>query len=150
MSVFVDTGVFYAHHDTDASRHVVGTDALNAVLSSAEYGHVITSDYVYDETVTLTQTRTGDVDAGYEVGRRIRGEGYPSAVGLLYSSPALFDRAVSVHRTHADHELSFTDAMTVAMVEYHEVYGVLSFDDDFDGIVSRLVPETLTFTEDGK
>ena len=40
MSVFVDTGVFYAHHDTDASRHTVGTDALNTVLSSAEFGHV--------------------------------------------------------------------------------------------------------------
>ncbi len=45
MSVFVDTGVFYAHHDTDASRHTVGADALNTVLSSAEYGHVMTSDY---------------------------------------------------------------------------------------------------------
>ena len=77
MSVFVDTGVFYAHHDADASRHTVGTEALNTVLSSAEYGHVMTSDYVYDETVTLTQRRTGDIDAGLEVGRRIRGAGYP-------------------------------------------------------------------------
>ena len=121
MSVFVDTGVFYAHHDTDASRHTVGTDALNTVLSSAEFGHVMTSDYVYDETVTLTQVRTGDVDAGLEVGRRIRGAGYPSAIELLQSSSTLFDRAVSVHQTYADHELSFTDAMTVAMVDYHEI-----------------------------
>ena len=29
MSVFVGTGVFYAHHDTDAGRHTVGTDAVN-------------------------------------------------------------------------------------------------------------------------
>ncbi|MEZ3163809.1 PIN domain-containing protein [Halorubrum sp. RMP-47] len=149
MSVFVDTGVFYAHHDTDASRHAVGTDALNAVLSSTEYGHVMTSDYVYDETVTLTQMRTGDIDAGRKVGQRIRGEGYPSAIELLHSSPPLFDRAVSVHETYADHEISFTDAMTVAMVKYHEIDGILSFDDDFDGIVPRLVPKTLTFTEDG-
>ncbi|QUO47720.1 type II toxin-antitoxin system VapC family toxin [Halorubrum ruber] len=105
---------------------------------------VKTSDYVYDETVTLTQRRTGDVDAGLEVGRRIRGAGYPSAIELLHSSPTLVDRAVSVHQTYADHELSFTDAMTVAMVEYHEIDGVLSFDDDFDGIVSRLVPDTLS------
>ncbi|WP_435161993.1 hypothetical protein [Halorubrum sp. SY-15] len=47
MSVFVDTGVFYAHHDTDASRHGTGTAALNAVLRSPEYGHVMTSDYIY-------------------------------------------------------------------------------------------------------
>ncbi len=52
---------------------------------------------------------------------------------------------MSVHQTYADHELSFTDAMTVAMAKYHEIDGVLSFDDDFDGIVPRLVPDTLTF-----
>ena len=52
---------------------------------------------------------------------------------------------VSVHQTYADHDPSFTDAMTVAMVEYNEIDGVLSFDDDFDGIVPRLVPDTLTF-----
>ena len=145
MSVFIDTGVFYAHHDTDASRHTIGSDALNTVLSSAEYGHVMTSDYVYDETVTLTQMRTGNIDAGLEVGRRIRGAGYPSAIELLYASPTRFERAVAVHQTYADHDLSFTDAMTVAMVKYHEIDGVLSFDDDFDGIVPRLVPDTLTF-----
>jgi Predicted nucleic acid-binding protein, contains PIN domain len=105
----------------------------------------MTSDYIYDETVTLTQVRTGDADAGFEVGRRIRGTGFPSAIELLQSSPTLFDRAVSVHQTSADHELSFTDAMTVVMIEYHDIDGVLSFDDDFEGIVSRLVPDTLTF-----
>ena len=143
MSVFVDTGVFYAHHDTDASRHDVGFEALNEVLTSAEYGHVMTSDYVYDELVTLTHRRTGDIDAGLEVGRRIRGDGYPPAIELLHTSPSLFDRAVAVHRKYTEHQLSFTDAMTVAYVEHHDIDRVLTFDDDFDGIIDRLVPETL-------
>ena len=147
MSVFVDTGVFYAHHDTDASRHETGTAALNAVLGSSEYGHVMTSDYIYDEAVTLTQRRTGDVEAGLEIGRRIRGEGYPSAIELLHSSEMLFDRAVSIQAEYAEHRLSFTDAMTVAHVERHDIDGVLSFDDDFDGIVTRLVPSTLSSGE---
>jgi len=30
MSVFIDTGVFYAHHDTDASRHDIVVEALDA------------------------------------------------------------------------------------------------------------------------
>jgi predicted nucleic acid-binding protein len=143
MSVFIDTGVFYAHHDTDASRHDVGFEALNEALTSTEYGRVMTSDYVYDEVVTLTHRRTGDIDAGLEVGRRIRGDGYPSAIDLLHASPSLFDRAVAVHRKYTEHQLSFTDAMTVAHVEHHDIDRVVSFDDDFDGIVDRLVPETL-------
>ncbi|MFC6974298.1 type II toxin-antitoxin system VapC family toxin [Halomicroarcula sp. GCM10025709] len=143
MSVFVDTGVFYAHHDTDASRHAVGVAALNEVLRQASYGQVLTSEYVYDEVVTLTHRRTGNTAAGQAVGRRLRGDGYPSAIDLLYSSPSLFDDAVATHETYADHELSFTDAMTVAMIDHHDIDAVLSFDDDFDGIVDRLDPSSV-------
>ena len=143
MSVFVDTGVFYAHHDTDASRHEIGVTALNRVLASTEYGRVLTSDYVYDEVVTLTHRQTGDIAAGIEVGRRIRGDGYPDAIELLYSSAALFKAAVDTYESYADQDLSFTDAMTVAMVDQHDIDAVLSFDDDFDGVVDRLVPETI-------
>jgi predicted nucleic acid-binding protein len=143
MSVFVDTGVFYAHHDTDASRHEIGVAALNGVLRAAEYGRVMTSDHVYDEVVTLTQRRTGSVADGIEVGRRIRGESYPDAIELLYSSRGLFEDAVDMYERYADQELSFTDAMTVAMVEHHDIDAVLSFDDDFDGVVDRLAPESI-------
>ncbi|MDS0261659.1 PIN domain-containing protein [Haloarcula sp. S1CR25-12] len=143
MSVFVDTGVFYAHHDTDASRHAVGMDALNTVLKSPEYGYVLTSDYVYDEVVTLTHRRTGDIAAGIEVGRRIRGEGYPDAIEVLHGSRQQFADAVTVHQEYADHRLSFTDAMTVTLVDYHDIDTVLSFDDDFDGVVDRLDPATI-------
>lgn len=143
MSVFVDTGVFYAHHDTDASRHETGVAALNRVLREAEYGRVMTSDYVYDEVVTLTQKRTGSINDGIAIGQRICGEGYPDAIELLYSSPTLFETAVETYETYAGQELSFTDAMTVVMVEYHDIDGVLSFDDDFDGVVDRLVPERI-------
>ena len=143
MSVFVDTGVFYAHHDTDASRHNIGMDALNTVLTAPEYGHILTSEYVYDEVVTLTHRRTGDIAAGIEVGRRIRGSGYPDAIELLYSSEQLFAAAVSAQQEYAEHGLSCTDAMTVALVEHHDIDAVLSFDDDFDGIVDRLDPATV-------
>jgi len=144
MSVFVDTGVFYAHHDTDASRHETAVEALNRVLKAAEYGRVMTSDYVYDEVVTLTQKRTGSVADGMEVGRRIRGDGYPDAIDMVYSSPALFDTAVETYETYADQELSFTDAMSVVMIEHHDIDALLSFDDDFDGVVDRLAPESVT------
>lgn len=144
MSVFVDTGVFYAHHDADASRHETGVTALNHVLASPEYGRVLTSEYVYDEVVTLTHRRTGDIADGIEVGRRIRGDGYPDAIELLYSSAASFEAAVDTYESYADQALSFTDAMSVVMVEQHDIDAILSFDDDFDGVVDRLAPETIS------
>jgi predicted nucleic acid-binding protein len=140
VSVFVDTGVFYAHHDQDATRHDTAAEAISTVVQSKKYGIVTTSDYVYDETVTLTQSRTGDPDAGVAVGRRLRGEGYPSVIELLRTTQRVFDDAVSVHERYADHALSFTDAVTVAAVDFHDIDTVLSFDDDFDGVTDRQPP----------
>ena len=33
--------------------------------------------------------------------------------------------------------------MTVAMVDHHDIDAVLSFDDDFNGVVDRLEPATV-------
>lgn len=147
MSIFVDTGVFYAHHDTAASRNEAATAALTQVLRSPEYGQVLTSEYVYDEVVTLTYKRTGSIEDGLTVGQRIRGDGYPSAIEMVYSTESLFEEAVTVQETYADHALSFTDAMTVAVVSEYDIDAVLSFDADFDGILTRRDPSTLATTD---
>jgi hypothetical protein len=36
--------------------------------------------------------------------------------------------------------LSFTDAVTIALCEQHDIDAVLSFDDDFDGTIERIEP----------
>lgn len=146
MSVFVDTGVFYAAFDRSARRHETARDTLEAVLTDPEYGKTVTSEYVYDETVTLTRQRTGDTDLALAVGNRIRsledGE-TPTGPTILFSTRPLFDTAVDTFDRFSDRSLSFTDAMTIAMVDYHDIDAVLSFDDDFDGIVDRLEPGLL-------
>lgn len=140
MTVFIDTGVFYAQADRAASRHEVAQEALNTVLQGG-YGQPCTSDYVFDETITLTLTRTDDHEKAVTVGRRIRGDGeFPSLVHLQHVTPPIFDDAVEIFERYDDQRLSFTDAATVALVRYHDIDGVLAFDDDFDGIVDRLEP----------
>ena len=58
MTVLVDTGVLYADHDTDASRHEAASSALESVYDGT-LGQPYITDYVYDEAVTLTQQRQG-------------------------------------------------------------------------------------------
>lgn len=146
MSVFVDTGVFYAAFDRTASRHETARGALESVLRSAEYGKVVTSEYVYDETVTLTLRRTRRTADAIALGRRIRAMedgSSPTGPTILFSSRSSFDLAIETFERFEDHSLSFTDAMTIAMVDHHGLDAVLSFDDDFDGIVERIEPGSL-------
>lgn len=143
MTIFVDTGVFYADHDRSASRHEAAMRSLEAVYRG-RFGQPITSDYVYDESVTLTLRRAGDVGAAKAIGERIRGAGsYPDVISLLFVDRAVFDRAVDIFERYDDHGLSFTDATTVAIVERDDIDTVLSFDDDFDGLADRVQPSSI-------
>jgi len=142
MTVVVDTGVLYADHDTDATRHDAAKTALDAVYEG-EFGHPYISDYVFDEAVTLTRTRTGSHTAAARLGDRLRGrEQYPHVYELLHVSAAVFTKAITVFDRYDDQALSFTDATTAALIDRHDLDGVLSFDDDFDGVVHRFDPKT--------
>jgi hypothetical protein len=140
MSVFVDTGVFFAHHDTDAERHEQAVSAFDALLDGA-YGQPYTSDYVLDETVTLTRVRTGSFDAASSVAGRILGEGpYPDVFETINIEGDGVRSSLRTFRQYDDHDLSFTDATTIRLCESRGIDVVLSFDDDFDGLIERVEP----------
>jgi len=132
MSVFVDTGVFYAHQNESANRHARAKELLTEVLRG-EHGQPYTSDYVYDETVTLVLSRTDDFGEARAVGERVR----DGPVSLLFVDESVFEDAVEAFEMYADHGLSFTDATTVALMERHGIDTLLSFDSDFDGVVEK-------------
>ena len=138
MSVFIDTGVFYAHHDTDAERHNTAVGLVDAILGG-EYGQPYTSDYVLDEAVTLTRARTDSVTDAETIANRIRGnDPYPQIVEMIYTTPESVSAGLETFRRYDDHDLSFTDAMSIATCEKRDIDTIGSFDSDFDGIVERV------------
>jgi len=58
-------------------------------------------------------------------------------------SAAAFAEAVDVFERFDDQQLSFTDATIVALSERLDIDRVLSFDDDFDGLLERIDPASL-------
>ena len=144
MSVLVDTGVLYAHHDEGSSRHDSAVAAMNAI-NRGEYGQPFVSDYIYDEVVTLTRTRANDFEPARRIGRRIRGAGeFTSPFRMLHVTAERFDAAVAAFERYDDQPLSFTDAASVALCEREGIDRICSYDDDFDGIVDRFDPSTIS------
>lgn len=139
MSVFVDTGLFYALQNTRAQNHEEAKRAL-ATAGSGRYGRLYTSEYVYDEAVSLVRSRRGYREAKLVGDRILGGGGFPAAYDVLTVSRDDFESALDVFRTYRDHPLSFTDATTIALMDAHRIDSLLSFDADFDGIVERLDP----------
>lgn len=144
MTVLVDTGVLFAEYDTDAARHEDARRAHEALLSG-EFGRPFVTEYVFDETVTLTRTRTGSQAAAVDIGRRILGhDPYEQVYKRCFLDAADFEAAWTVFREYDDQALSFTDATTIACLERREIDNVLSFDDDFDGLVPRIDPREMS------
>lgn len=140
MTILVDTGVLYGDHDIDATRHDAASDALDAVYDG-RFGLPYVSDYIYDEAVTLTLTRSGSFPAAKRLGKRLRGvDPYPRTYERLRVSRAVFADAVEIFESYDDQVLSFTDATSVALARRHDIDRILSFDDDFDGLVQRIDP----------
>lgn len=140
MTVLVDTGVVYADHDTDATRHEAASAALEAVYDGV-VGTPYVSDYVFDEAVTLARTRTGSHAAARRLADRLRGiDPSPDAYDLLHGSPAGFTDAIDIFDRDDDPQLSVTDATSVALVERHDLDQILSVDADVDGLVDRVTP----------
>lgn len=140
MSLFIDTGVFYAHQHERSSRHDIATGALRSTLSG-DFGALYTSDYVHDETATLVRKRTGEFDAAKAVSDRILGDGSPITV-LQVDEPRV-RASVEAFRQYRDHDLSFTDATILSQVQANDIDAILSFNDDFDGIIRRTPPSEL-------
>ncbi|RQG93154.1 PIN domain-containing protein [Natrarchaeobius halalkaliphilus] len=142
MSVLIDTGVFVAAQNERDEHHDVAVRALTAGFNG-EFGALYTTDYVYDEAVTLARIRTGSHREARLIGDRIAGRhSYPSGIELLFVHDDRFEKTVRTFERYDDHELSFTDASLIAVVKSEGLDAVLSFDDDFDGVVDRIDPTT--------
>jgi Predicted nucleic acid-binding protein, contains PIN domain len=131
-------GVRRPRHGRDETRGG-GPGARSSVRRV--FGTPYVSDYVFDEAVTLARTRTGSHAAARRLADRLRGlDPYPAAYELRHVSPAGFTDAIEVFDRYDDQQLSFTDATSIALVERHDLDQILSFDDDFDGLVERVDP----------
>lgn len=140
MGIFVDTGPAYAQGDDRARRHEVSATALEHVIQGP-WGRPYVSDYIVDEAFTLTRARTGRLDVARDVVDRFLGRaGHRTVFAVLGVDAETFDRALAVLDRYADHDLSFTDATTVSLMEARGIDHLLSFDDGFDGVVDRLDP----------
>lgn len=137
MTVFVDTGVFVAFHNTRDANHREALDLMRRI-AEGDFGAAYTSDYVFDEAVTVALVRTGNPGNALAVGGMILGEAIGPFLSVLRVGEDRFEEAWGLFPRYAARGLSFTDCTSVALMEAREIDAMASFDSDFDGIVPRL------------
>jgi len=98
-----------------------------------EFGTIYTSDYIFDEAVTLALVRTKRMDLAVDVGDYILSS---PRIRIIFVDHEIFERAWKIMQKYQDKMLSFTDATTIAIMERYGILYLMTFDNRFKGIVT--------------
>ena len=131
MSVLIDTSALIAARNAEDRNHKSAVDNMTSALKG-EYGKVFTSDYIFDEAVTLAYMRTGSKRFALDIGLFARAR----PITMRFIEPIDFDRAWELYNQYDDKNLSFTDCTNIALMERLDIESMFTFDSEFKGIVN--------------
>jgi len=134
MAVFIDTGIFVALRNADDELHVRSKELMKQALKG-EFGRIHTSDYVIDEAITTALVRTRRHDLAVDLGRYIIES---PRITKLWTTEDTFDMAWKKFKTFKDKPLSFSDCVSLALMEKNRIKQIISFDSDFNGLTQRI------------
>lgn len=134
MAVFIDTGAFVALRNAEDEFHARSKELMKRVLKG-EFGRVCTSDYVIDEAITTALVRTRRHDLAVDVGKYIIES---PRITKLWTTKDTFDAAWKKFKTFKDRPMSFTDCVSLALMEKNRIKQIISFDSGFDGLTQRI------------
>ena len=120
--VFVDTSGWYAYVRADDPAH----GSISAALERWE-GRLVTTDYVFDETVTLARARLGFKHAE-RIGEVLLDPGVVELVRLL---PEDFEDAWSLFKKNKDKGWSFTDCSSFSVMRRLRLSEAIASDRNF-------------------
>lgn len=117
----MDSGAWYAASVPNDADH---SAAKAFIASNAE--PFVTSDYVYDELLTLFRSR-GNIERAMGWVEQIRTERYH----IARVTPDDIEQATSIFFRFADKEWSFTDCTCFVVMQRLGIQRAFSFDDHF-------------------
>jgi len=136
----LDTNLFVSLANKKDQDHKRAVQVFERIRKG-EFGQPYTSDYIFDEALTVTLIRTGRVDSAVKVGKLILGsreEAIPALARLIRVDERIFSESWRVFQSGKLKELSFTDHTILSLIKEYRLDYLISFDRGFDGLVARI------------
>lgn len=140
-AVLLDAGIVIAAFNPDDAHHSTVARLLASLM--AEYTLVMT-EAIWGEVLTFLRRR-GGLHRALQAAEALLAS---PRIRLVHSNRRLFDHAYRLFkRYNGKHPgFSYTDALSVALMEHEKIRAIVSLDADFDGIrgIRRIAsPENL-------
>ncbi len=128
---FVDTGAWFAYVNAGDPDHARVRGFLDKYT-----GRLVTSTYVFDETVTLTQARLGHSNA-VAVGKTLLD---PVSVEMIHVTPPDEKAAWNLFEKRPDKSYSFTDCTSFVVMRKQKISRAFTLDVHFSQEGFEVVP----------
>ena len=124
--IILDTGVLFGFEAESDKKHEDAVRIVNDAVNGV-YGLAAITDYIFDETVTLTLARTKDLSKAIITGEHLKN------LEILKVDQVIFDDAWNMFKSQkARKRLSFTDCTTMAAMKANGIDKVATFDSGFN------------------
>jgi predicted nucleic acid-binding protein len=123
--IFVDTGAWFAAQVVDDAHHKESVSALRSLIALPIV--LVTTNHVVGETYTLLR-----VTRGYDACRRfLESLDQTSRLERVFVSEDLERRAFAILDRYRDHDFSFVDATSFALMRAERIRHAFAFDSHF-------------------
>jgi uncharacterized protein len=123
--------------DEDHERAV----SLLREVAEGKYGMAYTSDYVLDEALTVALVRTRRPETAVNAGVLILGskeKRLPAIARMVRVDEGTLQESWKSFMSGKTHKLSFTDHTCVSLARSFTGGMIMSFDEHFDGLLTRI------------
>lgn len=138
MRYFVDTSAWVGIFDASDKYYPRAVNGLNDLLGRSIT--LYTSDYVFDETVTILLNRGGKQQA-IRFGRWALSN---ENIEFIYIDYKLWQAAWKMFQNYNDKQWAFTDCTSFALMRQHNLHQAFAFDRHFEQAGFQLWPRTET------
>jgi uncharacterized protein len=123
--IFVDTSAFLAIENRRDVHHTEAVDFRNICFRQGN--GFITTDYVLDESYTIIRLRAGHGIA-VQFGDALRKS---RLIRIEHITPEIVEQAWRLFKRFSDHDFSFTDCTSFALMESLHISTAFGFDSHF-------------------
>ncbi|MFA4820006.1 MAG: PIN domain-containing protein [Candidatus Aenigmatarchaeota archaeon] len=125
--IFLDTSFLVALGVDADSNHKNAVELMNRILEG-KAGETVISDYIFDETVTITYSKTKNLEKATKLGTSLK-----KSV-LIKLNDKDFEETWELFKKQADTKLSFTDCSSLVIMKRLGIKNIATFDEDFKKI----------------
>lgn len=123
--IFVDTSAFFAIENRRDTHHPEALRFRDECLKTGQ--RLVTSDYVLDESYTIIRLRAGH-HVAVQFGEDLRTS---QLIHIEHITPEITEMAWRIFKAYRDHNFSFTDCTSFALMEHLHINKAFTFDVHF-------------------